>query len=156
MAFEAVAVTGVHTTVGRNRKLRFRSCSSAVAFYCSLSVALPDTEHFSAGLVFAVQQRYVYGSHCTLGGEGGIPLLMVPVFMLTLNIAPFCGNICCAPLRYVVQPSCIDIIIIIIIVTTIIITFAILRVLSLKLVVFHVGVKTGLGWLRIGRGGGRL
>ena len=70
MAFEAVAVTGVHATVGRNRKLRFGSCSSAVAFYCSLSVVLQDSEHFSAALAHALQQRYVYGSHCTLRGEG--------------------------------------------------------------------------------------
>jgi len=70
MAFEAVSVTGIHTTVGRNRKLRFGCCSSFVAFYCPLSVVLQDSEHFSAALAFAVRQRYVYGSHCTLGGEG--------------------------------------------------------------------------------------
>ena len=70
MAFVAVSVTGVHTTVGRNRKLRFGCCSSAVAFYCSLSVVLQDSEHFSAALAFALGQRYVYGSHCNLGGEG--------------------------------------------------------------------------------------
>jgi len=70
MAFEAVSVTGVHTTVGRNRKLRFGCCCSAVVFYCSLSVVLRDSEHFSAALAFALRQRYVYGSHCTPGGEG--------------------------------------------------------------------------------------
>ena len=84
MASEAVAVTGVHTTVGRNRKLRFSSCSGTVAFYCSLSVVLQDSEHFSAALAFAVQQRYFYGCHCTLGG--GIQFLMVPVSTLTLNM----------------------------------------------------------------------
>jgi hypothetical protein len=66
--FQAVAVTGFRTTLGRNKKLRFGSCSNTVAFYCSLSVVLQDSDHFCAASAFAV----VYGSQCTLAEEGAL------------------------------------------------------------------------------------
>jgi hypothetical protein len=115
MAFEAVAVTGLHTTVSRTRKLRFRYCSSAVAFYCFLllfvcGVATFRTFFCRCSIFSPTTLRSWESLHP--GVRGGIQFIMVPVSMLTLNISPFCNNIYCTPLRSVVQPSCVDIIII--------------------------------------------